>query len=52
MTQKLLKELLREMALKQAPNCTFGGEMFQSEIARFKIIQTIKRANKQAENSH
>lgn len=51
MTRKLLKELLQEMVLKQAPNCTFGGEVPQGEIAHFRIVQTIKQANKQAENS-
>ena len=29
MTRAWLKELLREMVLKQAPNCTFGGEINQ-----------------------
>ena len=52
MTRSLLKELLQEMVLQQAPNCIFGSEMSQSEIARFRIIQTVKHANKQAENSH
>ena len=51
MTWKLLKEPLQEMVLKQAPKCIFGSETSQGEIAQFRIIQTIKRANKQAENS-
>ena len=52
MTRKFLKELLQEMVSKQASHCTFGGKMSQGEIARFRIIQTVKQANKQAENSH
>ena len=49
MTRACLKEPLREMVLKQASNCTFGGKISQGEIAHFRIIRTIKQARK---NSH
>ena len=49
MTRACLKELLREMVLKQAPNCTFGGEMSQGDTARFRIIRTIKQARKNSQ---
>ena len=32
MTRKFLKELLQEMVLKQAPNCTFGGETTRIDL--------------------
>ena len=51
MMHGFLRQLLSEMILEQALNCTFGGETSSSEIARFRIIQVIRQANKQTENS-
>ena len=51
MTRRLVWKLLREMVLKQAPNCTFGGEVSQGEIAKFRVTKAIKQANKPGEDS-
>ena len=40
-----MRRALSRMVRAQAPNCTFGGEVSQGEIAKFSTKETVKHAN-------